>query len=37
MPCPRNLKTETLIAEAADEIARRRPRRPLVLVGLHDW
>jgi hypothetical protein len=37
MPCPRNHKTETVIAEAAGEIAGRRLQRPPTLVALGDW
>ncbi len=36
MACPRNRQTETAIAEAADEIARRR-RAAARSVGLHGW
>jgi hypothetical protein len=36
MPCPRYLKTETVIAEAAGDIADCRLRRP-ALVGFRDW
>jgi hypothetical protein len=31
MPLPRNLKTETVIAEAAGEIAGSRLQRPVAL------
>ncbi len=37
MPCPRYLKTETVIAEAARELADYRLRRPPALVGFRDW
>jgi hypothetical protein len=36
MPLPRNLKTETVIAEAAGEIAGCRLPRPLAPVALRD-
>ncbi len=37
MPCPRYLKTETVIAEAAREVVECRLRRPPALVVFHDW
>jgi len=37
MPCPRYLKTETVIAEAAREVADCRLRWPPALVVFGDW
>jgi hypothetical protein len=37
MPRPYNLKTQTVFAEVAGEIAGCRLRRPLALIVLRDW
>jgi len=37
MPCPRILKTETVIAEGAGDIAKCRQRWPPAAVVFGDW